>query len=95
MQLCSQAVEFAAMRKAAVILLCALAACRPDRETAAPAKPKVHTVIIPEDESKRRRVDQATTGPTLIDHVFLGTQLGADGAVATNSATAAEGSRSI
>ena len=74
------------MRKAAVILLCALAACRPGREAA--PKPKVHTVIIPEDESRKRRVDKATTGPTLIDHAFLGTQLGADGAVAANSTTA-------
>jgi hypothetical protein len=84
-------VRIATMRKAAVVLLCALAACRPVRESAAPVKPKVHTVIIPEDESKKHRADKAKLDPTLIDQVFLGTQLGADGAVAADSATAAEG----
>ena len=79
------------MRKAAVVLLCALAACRPVRESAAPAKRNVHTVIVPEDESKKRRADKATPDPTLIDQAFLGTQLGADGVVAADSVTAPEG----
>ena len=78
------------MRKAAVILLFALAACHPAREPAA-AKPKVRTVIIPEDESNKRRVDKATPGLTLIEQSLLGTQLGADGTVAADSATVAEG----
>jgi len=78
------------MRKAAVVLLCVLAACRPVRESAAPVKPKARTVIIPEDESKKRRADKAALDPTPIDQVF-GTQLGADGAVAADSATAVEG----
>jgi hypothetical protein len=85
-----EAVEFAAMRKAAVILVCALAACQPAREPAA-VKPKVHTVIIPEDEAKKRRVDKVTPGPTLIDQALLGTQLNPDGTVAADSSTVAEG----
>jgi len=80
------------MRTAAVVLLCALAAaCQPAREAAAPAKPRAHTKIIPEDESKKSRVDKLHTGPTLIDQVLLGTQLGADGAVAADTSTVAEG----
>lgn len=78
------------MRKAAVILICALAACQPAREPAA-VKPKVRNVVIPEDESNKRRVDKAVPGPTLIDQSLLGTQLGADGAVAADSANVAAG----
>jgi hypothetical protein len=85
-----EAVEFAAMRKVAVILFCALAACQRVREPGA-AKPTVHTVIIPEDESSKRRVDKATLGSTLLDQALLGTRLGADGTVAADSATVAEG----
>ena len=49
----SQALEFTAMRKAAAVLLCALAAaCQPAREAAAPIKPKVKTVIIPKGNQK-------------------------------------------
>ena len=80
------------MRTIAVVLLCALAAaCQPAREAAAPAKPRVHTNIIPEDESKKSRVDKIHTGPTLIDQALLGTQLGVDGAVAAESSSAEEG----
>jgi hypothetical protein len=80
------------MRTAVIVLLCALAAaCQPAREAAAPARPRVHTNIIPEDESKKRRVDKLHTGPTLIDQVLLGTQLGVDGAVTADSATVVEG----
>jgi hypothetical protein len=78
------------MRKAAVILFCALAACQPAREPAA-VKPKVRIVNIPEDEAKKRRVDKATPGPTLIDQTILGTELAADGTVAADAAIVAEG----
>ena len=80
------------MRTAVVVLLCALAAaCRPARQAAAPAKPRVHTNIIPEDESKKSRVDKLRTGPTLIDQTFLGTQLGADGAVTSETSSVEAG----
>jgi len=80
------------MRTVAVVLLCALAAaCRPAREVPAPVKPRVHTNIIPEDESKKSRVDKLHTGPTLIDQSLLGTQLGADGSVAAESSSVEEG----
>jgi hypothetical protein len=78
------------MRKAAVILFCALAACQPAREPAA-VKRNVRRVVVPEDETNKRRIDKATPGPTLIDQSLLGTQLGADGTVAADSATVAEG----
>ena len=85
-------VRIRSMRMAAVVLLCALAAaCQPAREAAAPAKPRVHTNIIPEDASKKSRVDKLRTGPTLIDQALLGTTLGADGNVTADSATVVEG----
>jgi len=77
------------MRKVAVVLLCALAAaCQPARET---PKPRVHTNVIPEDESKKTRVDKLPTGPTLIDQELLGTQLGPDFSVAAESSSVEEG----
>ncbi|MEA2337375.1 MAG: hypothetical protein QOE82_1382 [Thermoanaerobaculia bacterium] len=82
------------MRKASALLLCALAAAcqQPAREIAVPpARPKVKTVIIPEDEKGKRRVDEARIAPTLIDKLLLGTRLGPDFNVAADSASVPEG----
>jgi hypothetical protein len=81
------------MYKAAAVLLCVLAAaCRQAApETRAPAKPRVKTVIIPENEAKKRAVDAVHIGPLLFDKVLLGTQLDAGGAVSADATTATEG----
>jgi hypothetical protein len=81
------------MHKAAAVLLCVLtAACRqPATETRAPAKRRVMTVIIPENDAKKRALDAVHVGPLLFDRVLLGTQLDAGGAVSTDSARATEG----
>jgi hypothetical protein len=81
------------MHKAAAVLLCVLAAACRQRapETAAPAKPRVKTVIIPENEARKRALDAVHIGPLLIGQVLLGTELDASGAVSADSKLATEG----
>jgi hypothetical protein len=81
------------MYKAAAVLFCVLAAAcrRPAPETRTPATPRVKTVIIPENDAKKRALDAVHIGPLLFDRVLLGTQLDATGAVSADSTTATEG----
>jgi hypothetical protein len=77
---------------AVAVLLCVLAAaCGRPAETRAPAKPRVITVVIPENDAKKRALDAVHIGPLLFDKVLLGTQLDAAGAVSADSTTATEG----
>jgi hypothetical protein len=82
-----------AMYKAVAVLLCLLAAAcnRFGQESAAPAKPHVKTVIIPENEAQKHALDAVHIPPLLIEKVLLGTQLGPDGAVSADSTSVAEG----
>jgi len=73
------------MRKVIAILACAVAFGSCGKNETAPAKRKVVTTVIPENESGQKKRAFVRPVPDILDKSLLGTKLAADGTVAEES----------